>query len=336
MAKRLACFAPGVIGWQEVPERELVEDEVKIRPTHGVEKHGTMAAFVTGYANQRGAWDKAARIHRADGMLWSYPVPLGNMQFGSTPHGDRVAWWGPFQDECTVPASVLIRMGDVQWRDAAMLDPGIYAVGALRDGGVRIGDTVAVFGLGAIGLAAVQLARAAGATQVFAVDPIRSRRLVAERLGAIAIDPAATDAGLALREATDMRGVDVAIDFSGSAHALQSAFRGVGYGGTVAYGAFPAPFPAGLDLGGEFHMNRLRIVSTRAASDPNPDHPRWDEGRIVDTAWRLIQSGLLRGEGIVDDPVPFQNLDRIYAEIATHPDRHIKLAVSYDLSADVR
>jgi len=286
-----------------------------------------MAAFVKGYANERGRWDKDMRLHRPDGVLWNYPVPLGNMQFGTTEKGERVAWWGAFQDECVVNKSSLRPMGDVEWVDAAMQDPGEFALGAIRDGGVRIGDNVAIFGLGAIGLATVQLAVAAGAGKVFALDPIAPRRAVAERYGAIAID--IDDPGLSLREATNMRGVDIAIDFSGAWRALQTAFRGVAYGGTIAYGAFPAPFPAGLDLGGEAHMNRQKIVFTRACSDPNPDHPRWDEARIRDAVWSFIERGDLRGGGIVDEPVAFESLIDVYPEIAAHPETHLKLSVKY-------
>ena len=327
MATRLVCSAPGEIEWQEIPDRTPGEGEVRVRPTHGVEKHGTMAAFVKGYANERGRWDTEARVHRPEGVLWSYPVPLGNMQFGTTDEGERVAWWGPFQDVAVVSLTALRPLDQVDWRDAAMQDPGEFALGALRDGSVRIGDDVAVFGLGAIGLAAVQLARVAGANRIFAVDPLASRRNVAESFGAQSIS--ADDVGMALREATDMRGIDVIIDFSGAARALQAGFRGIGYGGTIAYGAFPAPFPAGLDLGGEFHMNRPRIVSTRACSDPNPDHPRWSEARIRETVWTLIERGELRGVGIVDEPVPFADLPRVYPEIAAHPESHLKLSVEY-------
>jgi len=269
MPKRLVCPAPGKIEWQSVPERAPMDGEVRVFPRFGVEKHGTMAAFVKGYANERGRWDSAARVHRPEGMLWSYPVPLGNMQFGVTEAGDSVAWWGAFADAPIVAASALRPMDGIDWRDAAMLDPGEFALGALRDGGVRIGDDVAVFGLGAIGLPTVQLALVAGATRVFALDPLPSRRAVAAQFGATVLDPSAGDAGMMLREATSMRGVDVSIDFSGSSRALQAAIRGVGYLGTIVCGAFPAPFPAGLDLGGEFHMNRPRIVSSRACSDCN-------------------------------------------------------------------
>jgi threonine dehydrogenase-like Zn-dependent dehydrogenase len=328
MAQRLVCLSPGVIGWQEVAEREPEPGEVRVRPKFGVEKHGTMAAFVKGYANERGSWDAVDRVHRSSGVLWNYPVPLGNMQFGVTESG-RVAWWGPFQDLAIVAATNLIEIEEVHWVDAAMQDPGEFALGALRDGGMRLGDTVAVFGLGAIGLACVQLARAAGAACVFALDPIEARRTVAERYGAVSIDPTIGDAGMALREATAMLGVDVVIEYFGAWRALQAAFRGVAYGGTIAYGAFPAPFPAGLDLGGEAHMNRPRLISTRACSDPNPDHPRWSEGRIRATVWDFIRRGSLKGVGIVDLPVPFGDLAEIYPEIAAHPERHLKLSVEY-------
>ncbi len=329
MGKRLVVKSAGVIGWQECQQRVPRDGEIKIRPKFGVEKHGTMAAFVKGYGNERGRWDPEFRIHRNEGLVWDYPIPLGNMQFGTTESGAWVAWWGPFEEEAIVSESSLLNMKDVQWQDAAMQDPGEFAFGALRDGGVRIGDTVAIFGLGAIGLAAVQLAKVAGASKVFALDPLTERRAIAERYGAIPIDPVSTDAGLELRQATGMAGVDIVIEYSGAWQALQAALRGVAYGGTIACGAFPPPHSAGLDLGAEAHMNRAKIVFTRACSNPNPDHPRWHEDRIRETVWDFIQRGALKGERIVDAPALFAELHTVYPEIALHPDRHIKLSVRY-------
>lgn len=66
----------------------------------------------------------------------------------------------------------------------------------MRDGHVRIGDAVAVFGMGAIGLMAVQLAKLAGAHPVIAVDPLPLRRKVALECGAdLVLDPSSEDAG---------------------------------------------------------------------------------------------------------------------------------------------
>ena len=63
------------------------------------------------------------------------------------------------------------------------LDPLVMAL-AMRDAGIKLGDRVAVFGLGAIGLMTVQLAKAAGADWVVAIDPLANRRALAREFGA--------------------------------------------------------------------------------------------------------------------------------------------------------
>ncbi|MEJ5171403.1 MAG: hypothetical protein WHU10_10480, partial [Fimbriimonadales bacterium] len=80
--RQLACLERNVVGWLEVDQRPPGDGEVRVRCLHGVEKHGTMLAFVRGYANDRGRWDPERLLHVPEGMLWSYPVPLGNMQYG--------------------------------------------------------------------------------------------------------------------------------------------------------------------------------------------------------------------------------------------------------------
>ena len=167
----------------------------------------------------------------------------------------------------------------------------------MRDGHIRLGDAVAVFGMGAIGLFVVQLAKLAGAYPVIAVDPIPLRRDVALECGAdLVLDPTACDAGLEIKLATDARGADVCVDYSGHFSALQAALRGVAYLGTIVAGAFPGSYPAGLDLGAEAHMNRPTIVFSRACSEPNPEYPNWDETRLFSVVWRLLCDGSLNSE----------------------------------------
>ena len=68
------------------------------------------------------------------------------------------------------------------WQSAVCLDPADFALAALRDAGLRLGDGVAIFGLGAIALVAVQLARLAGAGTIIGVDPDYQHQGVARRL----------------------------------------------------------------------------------------------------------------------------------------------------------
>src|SRR5580704_14806717 len=82
MLKRLVCVKEGEVAWQEFEPKPLGADQVRVKNRLGAEKHGTMMAFYKGCANRRGSWDSEARIHRPDGVLWNYPIPLGNMQMG--------------------------------------------------------------------------------------------------------------------------------------------------------------------------------------------------------------------------------------------------------------
>ena len=118
-------------------------------------------------------------------------------------------------------------------------DPARFALAAVHDAQIKLGDRVAVFGMGAIGLLALQMARLNGARQVLAIDPIAQRRTLAKQVGAdIVIDPSACDAGLAIKEATGGHGVDVALEISGIYSALQHAIRCVQREGTVVTASY--------------------------------------------------------------------------------------------------
>jgi threonine dehydrogenase-like Zn-dependent dehydrogenase len=326
--------------FREVERRPLQPHEVRVRSLFGAAKHGTEMAFYKGYAAPRGGYDAEFRVFMGEREGVHYPFPAGNMCVGevietgsavtSLRLGDRVFGYGSFCQEHVWPESVRTLPEGAPWQAAVCLDPADFALGAVRDGHVRIGDAVAVFGLGAIGLMAVGLAKLAGAYPVFAVDPIPLRREAALACGADAVlDPTACDAGLEIKRATAKRGADVCIEYSGSHAALQAALRGVVYGGTVVAGAWPGAYPAGLDFGAEAHMNRPRIVFSRACSEPNPDYPNWDENRIFDVAWRLLASGALVAEPVVQPIVAFDDLVTEYPKIATEPETNIKLGVHF-------
>lgn len=103
----------------------------------------------------------------------------------------------------------------------ALVEPASVAYNGIvnRAGGFRPGDTVAVFGCGPIGLAAVALARSLGAGRVMAIEPTAAKRGIAETLGATdTFDPTSGDADRWLLERTDGTGVDMAVDATGAGH----------------------------------------------------------------------------------------------------------------------
>jgi threonine dehydrogenase-like Zn-dependent dehydrogenase len=295
-------------------------------------------AIYKGYGTARGVYNAATQLFEPPASGTSpYPFRVGNMLVGRITEcgpevthlsvGDRVCLYSGFSETATVRAGRCRKMPQgMPWQTAVLLDPADFALGAVRDGQVRLGDAVAVFGMGAIGLVVLQMLRLAGARPIIAVEPLASRRAIAETLGADAtLDPTACDAGAEIRRLTAGRGTDVCIEYSGSRAAVQQALRGVAYGGTVVLGAYPAPYGAGLDLGAEAHHNIPNIVFTRACSEPGRDYPRWDNERLYDVAWALLTEGRLTGESIVQPVVPFEDLLTVYPAIASEPDRYIKL-----------
>ena len=76
-------------------------------------------------------------------------------------------------------------------------------------------------------------------------------------------------------------------------------------------------------------MNRPRIVFSRANSEPNPDHPNWNNERIYEVCWRLLCEGQIDCEPIVQPIVSFDDLIEEYPKIATHPEDNIKLGVRF-------
>jgi len=106
---------------------------------------------------------------------------------------------------------------------------------------VPMGATVAIVGLGGVGLAALLGAVACGASRVVAIDLAKDKRDFAMTLGATdAFDAALPDAVDAIREAT-ASGVDYALEFAGSAKALELAYRITRRGGTTVTAGLPHP-----------------------------------------------------------------------------------------------
>jgi threonine dehydrogenase-like Zn-dependent dehydrogenase len=140
---------------------------------------------------------------------------------------------------CWPLTAVAERYGERHAYDVgALVEPAsvVYNNMINRAGGFRPGDTVAVFGCGPIGLAAVGLACALGAGQVLAVDLAASKREIASILGASdTFDPVAGDAAQWLLERTKGVGVDMIVDATGAGRIVMPiAVAAIAVGGKIA------------------------------------------------------------------------------------------------------
>jgi threonine dehydrogenase-like Zn-dependent dehydrogenase len=111
--------------------------------------------------------------------------------------------------------------------DIALFAGDVMGTGyhAIVHGGLVPGDSVAVLGLGPVGLCAVQAARAAGAAHVIAIDTVPDRLEMAGRFGATPVHLTEQDPRAEVKALTEGRGVDLAVDCVGDPRALELAVR---------------------------------------------------------------------------------------------------------------
>lgn len=105
---------------------------------------------------------------------------------------------------------------------------------ALRKARVKPGETVAIFGIGGLGMSAVQLAMACGVNEVFAVDINKEKLMRAEQYGAMAIDAYVENPVEVIKDLTGGRGVDVALELIGLPETMEQAFLVLGVMGRLA------------------------------------------------------------------------------------------------------
>jgi alcohol dehydrogenase len=174
--------------------------------------------------------------------------------------------------------------------EQVLMCPDIMSTGfgGAESGRIRIGDTVAVFAQGPIGLCATVGAKLAGATRIFAVDALPERLAMSRQLGAdVALNYKDVDPVAAILEATGGRGVDVAIEALGTQQTFESCLRVLRPGGVLSSlgvysGKLTLPleaFAAGLGdhaivttlcPGGKERMRRLMDVLASARTDLRP------------------------------------------------------------------
>ena len=151
---------------------------------------------------------------------------------------------GGYAEQIKVPVRNVVAVPDaVSLSHAAvMMCSSATSLHALRKGRLSVGESVAVFGAGGLGMSAIQLAFLEGADRVYAIDINPSKLEMADELGAIPID-ATGDAVASLRQEG---GVDVALDLVGSAAVMQQCLESLApMGRAVAVGLTPDTFPVG-------------------------------------------------------------------------------------------
>jgi propanol-preferring alcohol dehydrogenase len=224
----------------------------------------------------------------------------GNEQFCTTVKmiGHHID--GGYAEYITVPARNAIPLPEeISFEEGAtLMCASATALHALRRGRVKDGETVAVFGVGGLGLSAIQLAKALGAVEVYAVDIKLDKLELASEYGAIPIDASRVEAAEEIRKLTKGKGVDVALEMIGLPLTMKQTVESLGpLGRAVIVGLSQMPL--------EIHPYRT-LIGYEAEIIGSNDHLLQELPLLIDMAKRKI----LDTSHVVSKTIPL-DADRI-------------------------
>ena len=323
--------APGEVRVEERPEPELTAPDdaiVRVEASgicgsdlhiyHGrvkIEPGFTIGHEFVGTVLEAG--DAVTRVSQGDRVLGCFHTACGSCFFCM--RGDYVkcdearvfghgATLGSLQgaqaEQVLVPrANLVLRRVPEDMSDGAALFAGdVMGTGyhAVSAAGLAPGDTVAVLGLGPVGLCAVQVAKAAGAAAVIAVDQVPDRLAMAESFGATPVHLTEEDPRAAVKQATEGRGVDVSVDAVGHPAALDLACRLARKRGTVSLvGVYAEPCEVHM---GVVWIKGLTVVTGQANVIGH-----------VDRVLSMMSAGVLDPEPLVSRHVKLDDVGEAYA-----------------------
>ena len=328
MPQTVAFTAPRAVRLVDVEPQPLAPGTVRVRTWYSGVSAGTeLTAYRGTNPYLTGTWDPQERMFRPGTPTFAYPVEgWGYSEVGEVVEvAPAVVGWSPGQvvygvwghrSDTVVPVA---RLQGTLAPEAALTGTfarvGAVALNAVLAADVSLGDRVAVFGQGVIGLIATRLAVLSGA-EVVAVDALPARLEHAVALGAAhAVDARVEGGAGAVVRRWSGSGVDSAIELSGVVAALHEAVRSVVVDGTVVASGFYQGGAEALRLGEEFHHNRVRIVASQISGTPVALGGRWDQARLVATVMGLVAAGRLDVLPLVTDVVDAADVGEVFARL---------------------
>ena len=242
-----------------------------------------------------------------------FPVKYGYAAVGRVVDGEPklkgrdVFVLHPHQDRFATPEAMAIPVpSDVPSERAVLAANMETALNVVWDAGIGPGDRVAVVGAGVVGALAGWLSARIPGTKVVLVDVNPDRAVLAEALGCSFAEPSAAESG-----------ADAVIHASASAAGLATAIGLAGPEANVVEASWYGTGEIPVALGGAFHSQRLKLVSSQVGQLPAERRPRWTHRRRLEAALRLLAAPEL--DVLISSETEFSNLPDRYGAILDHP-----------------
>jgi 2-desacetyl-2-hydroxyethyl bacteriochlorophyllide A dehydrogenase len=251
--------------------------------------------------------------------------------------GRLVFAFNPHESHFIAPIGSLLTLPTDIDSDAALFLPNMEtAVNFLLDGAPLIGEQVAVFGQGIVGLLTTALLARLPLASLITLDRYPLRREASLSLGAHAsLDPSAPDALAQLQSHLQSdrpyAGADLIFELSGAPAALDMALAATGFNGRIVVGSWYGQKRADLNLGGRFHRSRIRLLSSQVSTLTPELLGRWTKSRRLQAAWQMLRE--VNPVRFVTHRFPLADAARAYELIDRRPGDCIQVILTYPSSS---
>jgi 2-desacetyl-2-hydroxyethyl bacteriochlorophyllide A dehydrogenase len=274
---------------------------------------------------------------------FSFPLKYGYAAVGQVMElGRGVApdWEGrlvfafhPHESHFLATPDELLRLpADLTPEDAVFFPNMETAVTFLLDGQPLIGEQVAIFGQGIVGLLLTALLSRWPLSSLVTLDLYPRRRLLSEELGAhVSLDPSAPDAparlAACLQKNGPYPGADLCYEISGNPAALDQAIAATGFSGRVVIGSWYGLQRSDLNLGGRFHRSRVRLIGSQVSSIAPEFTGRWNQTRRYHATWEMLAQ--VKPARFITHRFPLDEAARAYELIDRHPEDVIQVILAF-------
>lgn len=252
-----------------------------------------------------------------------HDIPLGTIIFGTWGHRTHHIVHASYARERFLAAHVDPKHG-------IFSQIGAIALNGILDSRLVLGETVAVFGLGIVGLLTAQLAKLAGA-YVIGVDMLKMRRDVALQVGIDhVLNPEDCDVAEQIKLLTNKRGADVVFESSGNYRAYHEAIRSAAYSSRVVAQGFYQGEARGVFLGDEAHHNRINVVVSQISGVAPELQHRWNELRLQKTFMRFVEEGRLQLDPLITHVISAAQSADAFAMVDTRQNETLQVILDFD------
>jgi len=324
--KRVVFRRRGVVELEEFYLDPPGKDEVLLKAITTVISPGTETAFLLGLPNTSGTYPQYpgysfAGVVEATGENTEFEI--GDRVVAACHHASLVL---------TNKDRVLRIPKGTSFEEAAFFNLAAIAMQGVRKAQVELGESVAVFGLGVVGLLAAQLAKLSGAIEVIGVDLYENRRRTALKVGVDhVIDPRQADPIETIRGLTN-GGADIVIEATGHPNVIVDAIKAANRLGRVILLGSTRGITNGINFYRDVHRKGIVIIG--AHTSVRPRHESFKYFWTVKDEWRLslklINRKLLKVAPLISAKMSYKEAVNAYRLLIEEKNKVLTVALNWN------